>query len=40
MRARKSGDSKKGGNLAYGYRYGKVVLRTYWRERSRLSRRR
>ncbi|HVB04790.1 MAG TPA: glycosyltransferase family 2 protein [Acidimicrobiales bacterium] len=36
MRARASGASKKGGNLAYGYRYGKVVLRTWWRERPLL----
>ena len=33
MRARAGGKSKKGGNLAYGYRYGKVVGRTYLRER-------
>jgi hypothetical protein len=33
MRARSSGRSKKGGNLLYGYRYGKVVLRTWRRER-------
>jgi glycosyltransferase involved in cell wall biosynthesis len=33
MRARAAGASKKGGNLAYGYRYGKVVARTYLRER-------
>ena len=33
MRARGKGKSKKGGNLAYGYRYGKVVARTYLRER-------
>jgi glycosyltransferase involved in cell wall biosynthesis len=39
MRRRVSGSSKKGGNLAYGYRYGRVVARTYWRERARLSRR-
>ena len=35
MRARKSGASKKGGNFVYGYRYGRVVLRTYLRERVR-----
>lgn len=35
MYARTSGRSKKGGNLTYGYRYGKVFLRTWWRERSR-----
>jgi glycosyltransferase involved in cell wall biosynthesis len=33
MRNRDHGVSKKGGNLSYGYRYGKVVLRTWWRER-------
>ncbi len=33
MLNRSSGTSKKGGNLFYGYRYGRVVLRTYWRER-------
>lgn len=39
MRTRLSGSSKKGGNLAYGYRYGRVVLTTWWRERLRLPRR-
>ena len=33
MLNRAGGKSKKGGNLAYGYRYGKVLFRTYWRER-------
>jgi glycosyltransferase involved in cell wall biosynthesis len=33
MRARAAGKSKKGGNLAYGYRYGRVVALTYLRER-------
>jgi len=33
MRTRAKGTSKKGGNLAYGYRYGRVMLRTWWRER-------
>jgi glycosyltransferase involved in cell wall biosynthesis len=32
MRAREHGSSKKGGNLVYGYRYGRVVLRTFVRE--------
>lgn len=32
MRNRTSGRSKKGGNLAYGLRYGRVVWRTYLRE--------
>ncbi len=34
MLTRSGGESKKGGNLSYGYRYGKVLLRTYLRERS------
>lgn len=33
MRRRTAGASKKGGNLVYGYRYGRVVLTTWWRER-------
>jgi glycosyltransferase involved in cell wall biosynthesis len=33
MLARTSGHSKKGGNLVYGYRFSRVVLRTWWRER-------
>ena len=33
MLARSSGHSKKGGNLVYGYRFSRVVLRTWWRER-------
>ncbi|MGO9560434.1 MAG: glycosyltransferase family 2 protein [Acidimicrobiales bacterium] len=33
MLNRAGGKSKKGGNLVYGYRYGRVLLRTYWRER-------
>ena len=32
MLNRTSGASKKGGNLSYGYRYAKVLARTYWRE--------
>jgi glycosyltransferase involved in cell wall biosynthesis len=35
MLARTSGESKKGGNLAYGYRYGRVLVGTWWRERRR-----
>jgi glycosyltransferase involved in cell wall biosynthesis len=35
MLGRAAGKSKKGGNLAYGYRYGRVVLRTWHRERRR-----
>lgn len=34
MRKRASGTSKKGGNLLYGCRYGRVLLHTYRRERS------
>lgn len=33
MLARAAGRSRKGRNLAYGYRYGRVLLRTWWRER-------
>lgn len=33
MLARAAGRSRKGGNLAYGYRYGRVLARTWWRER-------
>lgn len=33
MRLRAAGTTKKGGNLAYGYRYLRVVLGTWWRER-------
>jgi glycosyltransferase involved in cell wall biosynthesis len=32
MRKRVAGTSKKGHNLMYGLRYGRVVLRTWWRE--------
>jgi glycosyltransferase involved in cell wall biosynthesis len=39
MRERASGSSKKGSNLRYGYRYGKVLLRTFAREqRKKLGR--
>jgi hypothetical protein len=33
MRRRGAGRSKKGNNLLYGWRYGRVVLITWWRER-------
>lgn len=33
MRRRGAGRSKKGNNLLYGWRYGRVVLTTWWRER-------
>jgi glycosyltransferase involved in cell wall biosynthesis len=32
MRERGEGTSKKGGNFVYGYRYGRVVFRTFLRE--------
>jgi glycosyltransferase involved in cell wall biosynthesis len=34
MKARRSGKTKKGGNLLYGWRFLSVVLRTWLRERS------
>lgn len=33
MRQRLSGASKKGGNLFYGFRYARVIFKTWWRER-------
>jgi glycosyltransferase involved in cell wall biosynthesis len=33
MEARRSGKTKKGGNFLYGYRFGSVVVGTWWRER-------
>ena len=33
MEARQSGKTKKGGNFLYGYRFGSVVVGTWWRER-------
>lgn len=40
MRVRSAGASKKGGNLAYGTRYARVMLGTWWREgRPRAGRR-
>ncbi len=38
MRTRVTGASKKGGNFAYGLRYGRVLLRTWWREREKSRR--
>ena len=32
MRSRSTGSTKKGGNLAYGVRYARVMLGTWWRE--------
>ena len=34
MRKRFAGESKKGHNLLYGARYARVILRTWWRERT------
>jgi glycosyltransferase involved in cell wall biosynthesis len=34
---RTAGQSKKGGDLLYGFRYARVVLKTWWRERRRAS---
>ena len=31
---RASGQSKKGANFLYGFRYANVIVRTWWRERS------
>jgi glycosyltransferase involved in cell wall biosynthesis len=36
MRQRLSGESKKGGNLFYGFRYARVITKTWWRERRRI----
>ena len=33
MHKRAAGESKKGNNLLYGFRYARVILRTWWRER-------
>jgi glycosyltransferase involved in cell wall biosynthesis len=33
MRKRTAGESKKGNNWLYGFRYARVILRTWWRER-------
>jgi glycosyltransferase involved in cell wall biosynthesis len=33
MRRRAAGKTKKGGNLVYGYRFSRVVVGTWWRER-------
>jgi glycosyltransferase involved in cell wall biosynthesis len=33
MYARTEGTTKKGGNLAYGWRVGRVIVSTWWRER-------
>lgn len=39
MRKRLAGQSKKGHNVLYGFRYCRVILRTWWRERRTRSRR-
>lgn len=33
MHKRTAGESKKGNNLLYGFRYARVILTTWWRER-------
>ena len=33
MRRRRAGESKKGHNALYGFRYGRAIMRTWWRER-------
>jgi glycosyltransferase involved in cell wall biosynthesis len=33
MHKRSAGESKKGHNVLYGFRYARVILRTWWRER-------
>jgi len=38
FRARRKGETKKSGNFLYGLRYGRVVMRTYQRERKRQPR--
>jgi hypothetical protein len=40
MRKRLAGESKKGHNLLYGFRYARVILTTAWRERRGLARQR
>lgn len=40
MHKRVKGRTKKGGNLAYGLRFARVILRTWWRERTPRGRRR
>ena len=35
--ARVGGESKKGNDLLYGFRYARVVLGTWWRERRAAS---
>jgi glycosyltransferase involved in cell wall biosynthesis len=34
MHKRAAGESKKGNNVLYGFRYARVILTTWWRERS------
>lgn len=38
MRDRAAGESKKGTNLVYGMRYGRVLVGTWWRDRAKTSR--
>ena len=37
MRRRFAGGSKKGHNVLYGFRYARVILKTWWRERARTA---
>jgi glycosyltransferase involved in cell wall biosynthesis len=39
MRARSAGESRKGNDLVYGYRFGRVLATTWWRERRHRPRR-
>ena len=39
MHKRVAGVSKKGNNVLYGFRYARVILKTWWRERSAARRR-
>ena len=38
MHKRFAGESKKGHNVLYGFRYARVIMRTWFRERSRARR--
>jgi hypothetical protein len=35
MKARQAGVSKKGHNVLYGFRYARVIVTTWWREKHR-----
>ena len=38
MRRRAAGESKKGHNALYGFRYARAIMRTWWRERRSAAR--